>query len=56
LAKGDIFKCDVCGIVCSVDEICGCSECDIICCGSPMRKTGTRKIAKKKAARKKKRK
>jgi len=47
VAKGDRFKCDECGIVCVVDDPCGCAECDIICCGKPMKKVGKKKAAKK---------
>ena len=36
--KGDVYKCGVCGIAVSVDEICGCVDtCDIICCDKPMK-------------------
>ena len=36
--KGDVYKCGVCGIAVSVDEVCGCVDtCDIICCEKPMR-------------------
>ena len=36
--KGDVYKCGVCGIAVSVDEICGCVDtCDIICCEKPMK-------------------
>jgi hypothetical protein len=56
-SKGDRYKCDACGVVCVVDEICGCAECDLICCGQPMKKTGKKtvkkKTQKKKAAKKK---
>jgi hypothetical protein len=35
--KGDAYKCEVCGLVVSIDETCGCMEtCDIICCGKTM--------------------
>lgn len=35
--QGDRLSCDVCGIVLSVDEACGCiDQCDIICCGQQM--------------------
>ena len=41
--KGDAYACSVCGLVISVDEVCGCIDtCDIICCEKPMK-------AKKKA-------
>ncbi|MEM3527347.1 MAG: hypothetical protein QXI59_03335 [Candidatus Bathyarchaeia archaeon] len=52
VTKGDLYKCDVCGVVCAVDEVCGCAECDLICCNTPMRKVGRKKtrriVAKKK--------
>jgi len=36
--KGDVYKCGVCGIAVSVDEVCGCMDtCDIICCERPMK-------------------
>ena len=36
--KGSKFTCRACGLVVSVDEVCGCVEaCDIICCGEPMK-------------------
>jgi hypothetical protein len=42
--KGAAYKCSVCGLVVSVDEVCGCIDtCDIICCEKPMK-------AKRKAA------
>ncbi len=42
--KNAAYKCSVCGLVVSVDEVCGCIDtCDIICCEKPMK-------AKKKAA------
>ena len=57
-SKGDRYKCDACGVVCVVDEICGCAECDLICCGQPMKKTGKKLVKKepqkKKTAKKKK--
>jgi hypothetical protein len=37
MAKGDSYVCRVCGLVVSVDEVCGCVDvCDIVCCGKPM--------------------
>ncbi len=48
--KGDQIKCDVCGVVCVVDELCGCAECDIVCCGQPMKNIGPKKVAAKKKA------
>jgi hypothetical protein len=36
--KGDAYKCVVCGLAVTVDEVCGCVDtCDIICCEKPMR-------------------
>jgi hypothetical protein len=35
--KGEKYKCAECGLVVMVDDACGCSECDLICCGEPMR-------------------
>jgi hypothetical protein len=36
--KGDIYKCSVCGLAVTVDEVCGCVDaCDIICCEKPMK-------------------
>ena len=38
--QGDRYSCDVCGLVVSVDEACGCVDaCDIICCGQQMKAT-----------------
>jgi hypothetical protein len=44
--KGDQYSCDICGLVVSVDSICGCvATCNILCCGKPMKhnKKTTRK-------------
>jgi cell division septation protein DedD len=36
--QGDRYSCEVCGLVVSVDETCGCVDaCDIICCGKEMK-------------------
>ncbi len=36
--KGDAYKCGVCGLAITVDEVCGCVDtCDIICCEKPMK-------------------
>ena len=36
--KGDAYKCSVCGLAVTVDEVCGCIDtCDIICCEKPMK-------------------
>lgn len=37
--KGESYQCSVCGLVVTVDEVCGCIDtCDIICCEKPMKK------------------
>jgi hypothetical protein len=37
VSKGDKYSCAVCGMVVTVDEVCGCMDvCDIICCGTQM--------------------
>jgi hypothetical protein len=39
IKEGDAYKCGVCGLAVTVDEVCGCTDvCDIICCEKPMRK------------------
>jgi len=35
--KGEKYKCGECGLVVVVDDACGCSECDLICCGAAMK-------------------
>jgi hypothetical protein len=36
--KGDVYKCGVCGLAVTVDEVCGCADtCDIICCEKEMK-------------------
>jgi hypothetical protein len=36
--KGDAYKCSVCGLAVTVNEVCGCIEtCDIVCCDKPMK-------------------
>ena len=36
--KGTKYTCGVCGLVISVDNVCGCVEaCDIVCCGEEMK-------------------
>ena len=50
-SKGDRYECEACGVVCVVDEVCGCARCDVICCGEPMKKT-RKKPAKKKPKKK----
>ncbi|MBC7131442.1 hypothetical protein H5T51_09600 [Candidatus Bathyarchaeota archaeon] len=36
--KGEKYKCETCGLVVIVDEACGCSAHEIICCEAPMKK------------------
>jgi hypothetical protein len=37
VSRGDQYSCEVCGLIVSVDETCGCVDaCDIICCGTEM--------------------
>lgn len=37
-AKRSRYACEVCGLVVTVDNICGCVDaCDIICCGEQMK-------------------
>lgn len=37
IKKGNKYVCNVCGLVVSVDEVCGCEVCDLICCGKQMK-------------------
>jgi len=39
VSKGDRLYCEVCGLVVSVDDACGCAACDIICCDTQMQAT-----------------
>jgi hypothetical protein len=41
--KGTKYKCDECGMVVLVEEDCGCSDCDLICCGVPMKEAKPKK-------------
>jgi 6-phosphofructokinase len=35
--RGSRYTCKVCGLVVTIDNVCGCVEaCDIICCGKQM--------------------
>jgi hypothetical protein len=49
--KGEKYECGECGLVVVVEDECGCDECEIICCETPMKKV--RAPAKKAAAKKK---
>ncbi len=35
--KGEKYKCDECGLVVVVEDVCGCEDCDVVCCGTPMK-------------------
>jgi hypothetical protein len=36
--RGDAYRCSVCGLAVTVDEVCGCVDaCDIICCEKQMK-------------------
>jgi hypothetical protein len=49
--EGDLYRCEECGMVVSVEDPCGCASCELICCDVPMtRKAGTAKRAGKKKA------
>ena len=45
--KGEKYECEECGMIILVEDPCGCEECDLICCGEPMKPV---KAAKAKAA------
>jgi desulfoferrodoxin-like iron-binding protein len=49
--KGEQYRCDECGLVVTVADPCGCSACDLVCCGQPMKPAKT-KTAKPKAKKK----
>jgi hypothetical protein len=38
MKKGSKYTCSVCGLVVSIDNVCGCANvCDIMCCDTPMK-------------------
>jgi hypothetical protein len=48
--KGDMYSCEVCGLIVVVDEVCGCATADLVCCKAPMaRGKAAAAKAKKKA-------
>ncbi len=47
--KGDKYKCEECGAVVVVDELCGCEQCDLVCCGVPMVQMAQKANVKKKS-------
>ena len=34
--KGDVLRCEVCGVAVVVDEACDCAVAEILCCAKPM--------------------
>lgn len=57
--KGEKYRCEECGFVVLVEDVCGCEDCDVICCGAPMKqvkeeKPKTKKKSAHKAAKSKK--
>lgn len=50
--KGEQYKCDECGLIVTVADPCGCSACDIVCCGEPMKPVKKAKTAPKAKAKK----
>jgi len=40
--RGAKYKCDECGLVVVVDDPCGCSMCDLVCCGELMKEVKSR--------------
>jgi hypothetical protein len=48
--KGDLYTCEECGMVVCVEDPCGCSTCELICCDIPMTKKAAKRTAKKKKA------
>jgi hypothetical protein len=45
--KGERYKCDQCGLVVLVEDVCGCEDCDVVCCGVPMKPVKEEKKAVK---------
>ncbi len=35
---GTKYACSDCGLIVTIDEDCGCSMVDLVCCGTPMKK------------------
>ena len=48
--KGDIFSCNACGLIITVDEACGCAATELICCEEPMAKGKAAAVKAKKSA------
>jgi len=50
--EGDLYSCGECGLVVCVEDPCGCSTCEMICCDVPMtKKAGKAKNSKKEESR-----
>ena len=49
--QGDSLSCSVCGLIVTVDEVCGCDETVVVCCEQPMvkGKLAASKVRKKMA-------
>jgi len=47
--EGDLYSCEECGMVVAVEDPCGCSTCELICCDVPMKKETRKKAAASKA-------
>jgi hypothetical protein len=47
--KGAKYKCETCGVVMVVGKACGCTPCDLICCGTAMKEVRAKPKAKPKA-------
>ncbi len=45
--KGEKYKCEDCGLVVLVEDVCGCEDCDVICCGAPMKQVKEEKTTAK---------
>ncbi len=43
--KGERYKCEQCGLVVLVEDVCGCDDCDVVCCGAPMKSVKEEKKA-----------
>jgi len=51
--KGELYKCDECGLVIAVETPCGgcdCEPCEVVCCGEPMKPVAEQKVKPKAAA------
>ena len=35
---GEKYECEECGLVVIVEDVCGCDDCNIVCCEEPMKK------------------